>query len=271
MQMGLATVSFSMKEEKLVVTFEFDPSKEVVSSNCFSLDMIQLGKTAAESKYPKSFAFIFTPGCNIDIPVEVNETKPDNAKIVAVDLLEKMSKKWPGAYLCIITENRITPMFRITIDDMKARFAGFRDVKIYPSADPPSQIATHHVNAVRAWKSRYPGIFATASAFLGHNFMVIDYQYFTKKSQPWEVLDRYATRGFRVDIYGYNELRTRMDDVAKFVNLPSNIGLVGKFCFIPSALEKELNTDTDVPVLLFDEIIHNELEQWRTSVYCNSP
>lgn len=263
---GLATVSFSVKEEKLIVTFEFDPSKEVVSSNYFSFDIYRLGKAAAESKYPKQFAFTFAPGCDIDILVEVNESKPDNVKMIAVDLLGKMAKKWPGAYLRIITEKHTTPMFRITIDDMKARFAGFRDLKIYPSADPPSQIATYHVTAVRAWKSIFPGIYATASAFQGHNSMITDHHHFTRKSQPWEVLDKYATRGFKVDISGYNELRTRMGYEAEFVNLPSNIGLVGKFCFMPPALGKDSKFETDFPELSFDETIHEELEQWRASL-----
>lgn len=197
------------------------------------------------------FHFQFRPGCDIDVPVD--STNPNNVMNVAVDLFTKMSMKWPGCYLDIQTKNRKAPMYRIVTRSMRDRFNGFRDVEIYPSSHPPSQIATYHVNAVRVWKGSKPGIYATISAIIGHtNMLTTHYHYFAGKSEPWDVIDKYSTRGFRCGIFRYNELRKYLNGF-EYVDMPSNVGLIGQYNILAHTFGfHPCHASSNVPRLIFD-------------------
>lgn len=181
-----------------------------------------------------TFSFKNSAGCDIDVPVDCKD--PENVKYVAVDMLTKMSAKWPGAYLKVITKNRKNPMYRISTDSMEDRIAGFRDVEVFPAKDPRSQIASYHVNAVRAWKGALPGIYLTASSVLGHSSMeTTQHRYFAGKDKPWTVLDKYRTRGFSTyHMRGYDAIRKKIvhkhpKEDYNYVSCNSAYGLVGDF------------------------------------------
>lgn len=214
-----------------------------------------------------TYMFKLVPGCDIDVPV--NSSNPNNIKLVAVDLLEKMNAKWPGSVLEIVTENRQTPMYRITTRSIENRLRGFRDVEIYPSSDPISQIASYHVNAVRAWKGGEPGIYLTASAVLGHSFMeTTNHRYFSGKDKPWLVVDKYATRGFRVRMWKYANLRREVGKYdldpshdTRFINTTSSVGMYGKF----SILAHNIRNEESVSFSDRDAYAYPQCEEWETT------
>lgn len=242
-----ATAEFEVKSDTEVSAFfDFDPSK----SNRVDIFHKYIGCSLPSTTRQKmeelrkkcmagSFLFTLKPGCDIDVPVD--STDDVNIRMVAMELLEKMNAKWPGTVLTIVTENRKTPMYRITTDNMNHRINGFRDVEIYPAADPRSQIAGYHVNAVRGWKGPLPGIYVTASAMVGHSFMeTTNHNYFAGKDKPWRIIDKYATRGFTPHLGNqYRELRRKVSisepDPShdnSFTGVTSSIGLNGKFCIL---------------------------------------
>lgn len=230
-----------------------------------------------------SVSFDLTPsaGCDIDVPVD--SSNPDDIKHVACDLLTKMNEKWPGAYMKVITKHRKNPMYRITTDNIENRFQGFRDVEIFPAADPRSQVASYHVNAVRAWKGYYPGIYLTASCLQGHVYMkTTNHHYFAGKDEPWRVIDKYATRGFRYDdMNSYEQLRMEVEKDNpqydhEYINSISSIGICGSFSifahfpsianWISSPYEKRVDVKgtTSSGVSIEEAMKYGSIEEWET-------
>lgn len=277
---GWVKLSFEMADKYLRAKFVFaesfslpidDKVLQTYKAENVNMDMLIAIHRLMASCGSLVFHFKFRPGCDIDVPVD--STDPSNVMNVAVDLFTKMSMKWPGCYLDIRTKNRKVPMYRIVTRNMQDRFNGFRDVEIYPSSHPPSQIATYHVNAVRAWKGSKPGIYATISAIIGHtNMITTRHHYFAGKSEPWDVIDKYSARGFRCGILRYNELRKYLNDF-NYVDMPSNVGLTGQYNILAHILSSHsCHYSSDVPQLIFDMSKYERYEPFilSTSQHCES-
>jgi hypothetical protein len=289
----LACVTVTSKTEDLVsFTFSCDPNdvtkpreSQIPDKWKSSYDMILYeyrmvarftDETMAKAndlisaKAKVKFVFRISAGCDIDVPVRCSDN-PENVQMVAVDLLTKMSAKWPGACLSVVTKNRKTPMYRITTNSVLERISGFRDVEIYPAIEPRTQIASYHVNAVRAWKGPLHGIYATASAIMGHvNGETSHHHYFAGKEKPWRVLDKYVSRGFGTfGMKVYNDLRKNVDtenplhDIY-YIKSTSAIGITGNFNLFAHLFNPLFTLKMEDGVITKEMFNFGELEKFET-------
>jgi hypothetical protein len=212
------------------------------------------------------FNFVLEPGCDIDVPV--TSQNPEDIRHVAMDLFTKMATRWPGTQLQMVTKNRTQPMYRIVTNDIEDRLSGFRDVEIYPATEARSQIVSYHVNAVRGWKGSLPGIYMTTTCVIGHlHKTTTHHHYFAGKAKPWQVIDKYSTRGFRSKLANYGEYRAHVDESDpawnfKYVDFTSSVGLVGNFNILAHYWAKpsvkcEIKGLDEINVLAQASVVHS--------------